>query len=269
MAVNTVVNLSSHPNAGRAAREDEVERITWLSAKMGEAVSGADCVRATRTMHRPGRQMAAFHRDHDVLLTPGLATGTAVKLGWLDMMMDDADEYRHRVFHFSPFTVWFDITGQPAIMLPIGTSAEGLPIASRPSPPTATRRHSSDCLPSSKPRARGSTARLRWCARQPDGESAMRDRRAGGIRQRLSEPGRRGRARAGFDPGCQMRAGPVGKTSFHLHPVGRSADPAPRAVLKDAGGNLTRRWNAPILDPPRPAGHRGSRQIVLRFDTAP
>ena len=70
MGVNTVVNLSSHPSAGRTAREDEVERITWLTAKLGEAASSADYVRATQTMHRLGRQMAAFHRDHDLLL-PG------------------------------------------------------------------------------------------------------------------------------------------------------------------------------------------------------
>ncbi len=129
MGVNTVVNLSSHPTAGRAAREDEVERVTWLTAKLGEATSSADYVRATQTMHRLGRQMAAFHRDYDVLLTPGLATGTAVKLGWLDMMMDDVGEYWRRVFHFSPFTVWFNLTGQPAVMLPIGESASGLPVA--------------------------------------------------------------------------------------------------------------------------------------------
>ena len=30
------------------------------------------------------------------------------------MMMDDVDEYWRRVFAFSPFTVWFNLTGQPA-----------------------------------------------------------------------------------------------------------------------------------------------------------
>jgi Asp-tRNA(Asn)/Glu-tRNA(Gln) amidotransferase A subunit family amidase len=48
--------------------------------------------------------MAAFHADWDVLLTPGLAT-LPVKLGWIDMMMGDVDEYWRRVFAFSPFTV--------------------------------------------------------------------------------------------------------------------------------------------------------------------
>ena len=63
-----------------------------------------------------------------VLLTPGLAS-PAVKLGWLDMMMDDADEYWQRVFRFSPFTVWFNLTGQPGMMLPLGQSTTGLPLA--------------------------------------------------------------------------------------------------------------------------------------------
>ena len=62
-------------------------------------------------------------------MTLGLATGTAVKLGWVDMTMDDADEYWRRVFHFSPLTVWCNITGQPAIMQLIGANADGLPVA--------------------------------------------------------------------------------------------------------------------------------------------
>ena len=127
-SANTVVNLASHPSAGRPAREGEVERITWLTAKMGESISAPDYVRATQTAHRLGRQMAAFHAQWDVLLTPGLSS-PAAKLGWLDMMMDDVIEYWHRIFHFSPFTVWFNLTGQPGLMLPLGQSAGGLPLA--------------------------------------------------------------------------------------------------------------------------------------------
>jgi amidase len=127
-SANTVVNFSSHPVTGRPAQEDEVERITWLTAKMGEKTSAPDYVRATQTAHRLGRQMAAFHTKWDVLLTPGLSTPPA-KLGWLDMMMDDLEEYWRRVFTFSPFTVWFNITGQPGLMLPIAQSNEGVPLA--------------------------------------------------------------------------------------------------------------------------------------------
>jgi Asp-tRNA(Asn)/Glu-tRNA(Gln) amidotransferase A subunit family amidase len=72
--------------------------------------------------------MAAFHEGFDLLLTPGLAT-LPPQLGWLDMMMEDEEEYWRRVFDFSPFTVWFNLTGQPAMMLPLGQTDSGLPVA--------------------------------------------------------------------------------------------------------------------------------------------
>jgi Asp-tRNA(Asn)/Glu-tRNA(Gln) amidotransferase A subunit family amidase len=127
-AVNTVVNLGSHPTKGRPAEPGEVENVTYNTGKLGESISSADYVRATQTMHRLGRQMAAFHQNWDLLLTPGLGT-LPPPIGWIDMMMDDVHEYWRRVFTFSPFTVWFNLTGQPAMMLPIGQSETGFPIA--------------------------------------------------------------------------------------------------------------------------------------------
>ncbi|HEX9126772.1 MAG TPA: amidase, partial [Methylomirabilota bacterium] len=107
-AVNTMVNLGTHPTAGRPARKGEVENVTWGTAQRSEKITSADYVRATQTMHRLGRQMAAFHANYDVLLTPGLGT-LPPKLGWIDMMLEDVDEYWRRVFTFSPFTVWFNL----------------------------------------------------------------------------------------------------------------------------------------------------------------
>lgn len=126
-AVNTVVTLEGHP-AGRAPGPDEIEAVTRATAERGRLVSGADYLRAIQTAHRLGRQMAIFHERYDVLLTPGLAT-LPVELGWLDMTMADVDAYWARIAAFSPFTVWFNLSGQPAMMLPLGHAPEGLPVA--------------------------------------------------------------------------------------------------------------------------------------------
>ncbi len=45
------------------------------------------------------------------------------------MRRDDADEYWERVAAFSPFTVWFNQTGQPVISLPVGQTDQGFPVS--------------------------------------------------------------------------------------------------------------------------------------------
>ena len=126
-AIQILYLIRAHP-AGRTPQPGDLETVVADTARLAEGIDGATYMAAVHTAHRIGRQMAAFHRDWDVLLTPGLGT-LPPKLGWLDMMMDDLEEYWRRVFSFSPFTVWFNLTGQPAMMIPLGQTESGFPVA--------------------------------------------------------------------------------------------------------------------------------------------
>jgi Asp-tRNA(Asn)/Glu-tRNA(Gln) amidotransferase A subunit family amidase len=128
VSVNILAVLKSHPEKKRFPNPDEVEKVVYATAKLGEAVTAESYVLATQAAHRLGRQMARFHETYDVLLTPALAT-PPVRLGWLDMMMDDVHEYWRRIAHFTPFSVWFNLTGQPAMTLPMGHNSAGLPLS--------------------------------------------------------------------------------------------------------------------------------------------
>lgn len=128
MASNAAQTIRAHPTKGRLPEEGEIERVVALTAAKGEHVTGYDVFMAQARMHAAGRRMAAFHEEWDVLVTPGLGH-MPPKLGWIDMMLDDADEYWDRVAAFSPFTVWFNETGQPAISLPVGQTESGFPLS--------------------------------------------------------------------------------------------------------------------------------------------
>lgn len=128
MAANAAQIIRSHPTKGRRPLAGEVELVVAGTAERGEQIFGHDVFIAQARMHAMGRRMAAFHHHYDVLLTPGLGH-LPPKLGWIDMMLEDVDEYWNRVAQFSPFTVWFNQTGQPAISLPVGTTAGGFPLS--------------------------------------------------------------------------------------------------------------------------------------------
>ena len=112
---------------GRPPREDEMERINLAAAEAGRQMGAADYVAAIRAGQNFARDLALLWDDIDVLLTPALA-GPASHLGSFPTDHDDVDLHVARMLRFSPFTATYNVTGEPAITLPIQQSAEGLPV---------------------------------------------------------------------------------------------------------------------------------------------
>jgi amidase len=91
---------------------------------------------ATRNLHRLPlaiarlatlrRVTSRIYRTYDVVLMPTLAD-TPVRIGYLDPMAD-YDQIMSRLIDWVAFTPLQNVTGEPAISLPLAESAAGLPV---------------------------------------------------------------------------------------------------------------------------------------------
>jgi amidase len=108
-------------------KQDQVEPLTWALYEVGRHYTAADYLQALVTMQRVSRQIADFMVDYDALLTPTLAE-PPVPLGTFDAPPDDPLKGLRRAKEFVPFTPICNITGQPAMSVPLFWNAEGLPI---------------------------------------------------------------------------------------------------------------------------------------------
>ena len=107
----------------RVERPERLQRRTRGFARLGKAVPGAVLDWARR--EDDWRRMAPFFERHDVLLQPAAArppvrAGEWEGLGALRTFAGEAFAY--------PFTGEWNLTGQPSLALPGGTSDHGLPI---------------------------------------------------------------------------------------------------------------------------------------------
>jgi Asp-tRNA(Asn)/Glu-tRNA(Gln) amidotransferase A subunit family amidase len=127
-AVGAAGNIRVRARAlGRELEPSGFERVTWATIQEAERVTGPAYVQSVNRLHAISREIAAFFKTYDVLLTPALAE-PPVKLGVIDMMGEDLDAYRDRLWRFTPFTYAFNVTGQPAMSVPLAWSDAGLPI---------------------------------------------------------------------------------------------------------------------------------------------
>jgi amidase len=108
-------------------KQNQLEPLTWALYEVGRHYTAADYLHALVTMQRVSRQIADFMVDYDALLTPTLAE-PPVPLGSFDCPPDDPLKGLRRGEEFIPFTPICNITGQPAMTVPLFWNAEGLPI---------------------------------------------------------------------------------------------------------------------------------------------
>lgn len=96
----------------------------WLSARGAELPSTA-AAWAQSALAAGGVAWARGQAAYDILLTP-TTTSPPLEVGAL--RRDDADESLTAMLGYSAFTPWANLTGAPAVSLPVAVTDDGLPV---------------------------------------------------------------------------------------------------------------------------------------------
>jgi len=112
---------------GRKPTPDQFEELTWALAAQGRAVSAASYLLTVTLLQGIARKVAQFFVKYDVWLTPTLAE-PPLPLGSFDPQPGNPLYGIQRATAFVPFTPICNVTGQPAMSIPLFWNSEGLPI---------------------------------------------------------------------------------------------------------------------------------------------
>ncbi|MCZ7525360.1 MAG: amidase family protein [Acidimicrobiia bacterium] len=114
---------------GRAVGPEDFEPSTWAQAELGRGFSAPQLVTAREVVVAWSRRVTGWWAGgFDLLLLPTLGTAPPA-LG--AMRWDggrDRAEVMATVVAFGAYCPAFNWTGQPAITLPVGTDADGMPV---------------------------------------------------------------------------------------------------------------------------------------------
>jgi amidase len=130
-AFGTPITMGIHFGGLVSGREPSPELMEPLSWAMWESIrerSALDYLLARTQLTAMARSIIAVWDSHDVILTPALAE-RPVRIGEIDACSHEPWEDFRRSGRFTPYTALFNLSGQPAISVPLFHGDDGLPTA--------------------------------------------------------------------------------------------------------------------------------------------
>ncbi len=128
---------------GKNITSDDVELESWMLSEAGRHVSAAEFSLSLQAWDTAAAVMADFHQQYDIYVTPTTAF-PAPKVGELTYSKAEAAQFKDRLMTedkqkliyemflpsltYSPYTQLANLTGQPAMSLPLHVTASGLPL---------------------------------------------------------------------------------------------------------------------------------------------
>jgi amidase len=113
---------------GRAPEPDELEATSWALTEYGRSVTGTALLTSREWLQRSSRESAEWWASgFDLLLTPTCGEPPPA----LGQFIPTVDNPLGGLFRSTPFAQWTapaNVSGQPAISLPLHWTAEGLPV---------------------------------------------------------------------------------------------------------------------------------------------
>jgi len=113
---------------GREPSEELVEPLSWTMWNGIRDRTALDYLLARTQLSAISRGIIALWEEYDVVLSPALAE-RPVAIGEIDACSDDPWEDFRRSGTFTPYTAIYNVTGQPAISVPLFHGDDGLPTA--------------------------------------------------------------------------------------------------------------------------------------------
>jgi len=128
VAANTALNVRlAEARHGRAMTENDFEIATLAMAHSAQKATATDYVAAQLAAFQISRALATFFESCDVFLCPTLCS-PPLRIGELDTMSQDLSHVAPILRRYIPATAMFNMSGQPAMSVPLAWNAAGLPL---------------------------------------------------------------------------------------------------------------------------------------------